>query len=140
MRAGISLVVMALTVMAGFFLMPAIHAWQEAQTALPPPTCLTSTTPCIIKDKTVQLSVDTMTPLTPARLTVAWPSEAESLQLRLVGHEMDMGEVRIQLNATTPGVYVAEVILPVCTLDAMTWHGELTDGNESIYTGIRMQR
>ncbi|MDN2483805.1 hypothetical protein [Vibrio agarivorans] len=81
-----------------------------------------------------------MTPLTPARLTVAWPSEAESLQLRLVGHEMDMGEVRIQLNATTPGVYVAEVILPVCTLDAMTWHGELTDGNESIYTGIRMQR
>ncbi|NTJ39213.1 hypothetical protein HQK29_16385 [Vibrio vulnificus] len=51
------------------------------------------------------------------------------------------GEVCFKiLKQTSPGLFRGEVILPVCTTDAMTWLGELTDGTTTVYPAIRMQR
>lgn len=140
MRAGISLVVIAFTILAGFFVRPALETWRASQQKIAPPSCFATTSPCTIDDKTIQLSVDTLTPLAPAVIHVSWPSNTQHLQLRLQGLEMDMGEVKILLTAQSPGEFRGELILPVCTLDKMTWHGALSDGNDTVYTGIRMQR
>ncbi|WP_394244989.1 hypothetical protein [Vibrio astriarenae] len=140
MRAGISLIVIALTMMAGFFTMPAIKAYQQSKLSISPPTCFATTSPCSIDDTTVTLSVDSVTPLTPATLTVNWPTQAETLSVRLQGHEMEMGEIRLVLQSRGDNTFTGEVILPVCTLEKMTWYGEVSDGSHRVYAGIRMQR
>ncbi|MFN1581390.1 hypothetical protein [Vibrio rotiferianus] len=103
--------------------------------------CFLSTDPCIQNDVAMTLSVDTAQPLIPAKLEVEWQdSDADQLVLSLVGREMEMGEPKFMLKKVAPGKFVGDVILPVCTHDAMTWVGELSDGKDTIYPALKMQR
>lgn len=103
--------------------------------------CFLSTATCVQQDVTMTLNVDNTQPLVPALLTVEWSdSEAEQLVLSLSGREMEMGEPKFLLNKVSPGKYMGEVVLPVCTQESMTWVGELTDGQDTIYPAIKMQR
>ena len=103
--------------------------------------CFLSTAACVQQDVTMTLNVDNTQPLVPALLTVEWSdSEAEQLVLSLSGREMEMGEPKFLLNKVSPGKYMGDVVLPVCTQESMTWVGELTDGQDTIYPAIKMQR
>ncbi|UYI49015.1 hypothetical protein OFO16_21750 [Vibrio natriegens] len=103
--------------------------------------CVLSTAACVQQDITMTLNVDNTQPLVPALLTVEWSdSEAEQLVLSLSGREMEMGEPKFLLDKVSPGKYMGEVVLPVCTQESMTWVGELTDGQDTIYPAIKMQR
>ncbi|HGY9593942.1 TPA: hypothetical protein ACOJPH_001594 [Vibrio campbellii] len=103
--------------------------------------CFLSTEPCIQHDVAMTLSVDTAQPLIPAQLEVEWQdSEADQLVLSLVGREMEMGEPKFMLKKVAPGKFVGDVTLPVCTQDSMTWVGELSDGKDTIYPALKMQR
>ncbi|GMM79533.1 hypothetical protein MTsN2n20_12180 [Vibrio alginolyticus] len=53
---------------------------------------------------------------------------------------MEMGEPKFLLKQIAPGQYQGDIILPVCTEDAMTWVGELSDGENIVYPAIKMQR
>ena len=53
---------------------------------------------------------------------------------------MELGTVRFQLSSTGEQRFQGEVLLPVCTIDEMTWIGTLTDGEHTVYPAIRMQR
>ncbi|WP_319534872.1 hypothetical protein [uncultured Vibrio sp.] len=103
--------------------------------------CFLSTTACVQQDVSMTLNVDNTQPLIPAQITVEWfDSEAEQLVLSLSGLEMEMGEPKFLLNKVSPGKYIGELILPVCTQESMTWVGELTDGQNTIYPAINMHR
>ncbi len=87
------------------------------------------------------LDVDSVQPMIPAELTVYWPNtQAEQLVLSLTGQEMEMGEPKFVLKKRSLGQYKGEVLLPVCTQESMTWVGELSDGQHTIYPAIKMQR
>ncbi|KYN91220.1 hypothetical protein ATY35_01145 [Vibrio cidicii] len=103
--------------------------------------CLLSTEPCQQQQASMTLSVDTLQPLAAATLTVDWPqSSAKQLVLSLTGVEMEMGNPKYILQQVSPGHYVGELVLPVCTSDSMTWAGELSDGQHTLYPAMRMQR
>ncbi|MGL0945559.1 hypothetical protein [Vibrio vulnificus] len=103
--------------------------------------CMLSTQACKQQAVSMTLSNDTAQPLIASEITVEWPAtNSEQLMLSLRGLEMDMGKPKFVLKQTSPGHYSGEVILPVCTTDAMTWLGELTDGTTTVYPAIRMQR
>ncbi|KYN23768.1 hypothetical protein AUQ44_17880 [Vibrio cidicii] len=103
--------------------------------------CLLSTEPCQQQQASMTLSVDTLQPLAAATLTVDWPqSSATQLVLSLTGVEMEMGNPKYILQQVSPGHYVGELVLPVCTSDSMTWAGELSDGQHTLYPAMRMQR
>ncbi|WP_049886700.1 hypothetical protein, partial [Vibrio parahaemolyticus] len=90
---------------------------------------------------TMTLNVDNAQPLIPAKLDVEWnKSDAEQLVLSLSGREMEMGKPKFLLKKIALGKYSGEVVLPVCTQESMTWVGELTDGQSTIYPAIKMQR
>ncbi len=100
-----------------------------------------STQACTQQAVSMTLSNDTAQPLVASEVRVEWPSSKEpQLVLTLSGLEMDMGKPKFILKQTSPGLFRGEVILPVCTTDAMTWLGELTDGTTTVYPAIRMQR
>lgn len=87
------------------------------------------------------LNIDSAQPLVPAQLTVEWQdTDADQLVLSLAGREMEMGEPKFLLKKVSKGQYTGEVVLPVCTQESMTWVGELTDGQNTIYPAIKMQR
>ncbi len=103
--------------------------------------CQLSTKTCSQSDIQMTLEHDTAQPLMPSELTVEWPqNNAESLMLSLQGLEMEMGVVKVKLNRTEGGTYIGDVLLPVCTMEEMTWVGDISDGNQSIKTALRMAR
>ncbi|WP_117233033.1 hypothetical protein [Vibrio maerlii] len=102
--------------------------------------CQLSTATCVQNEAKLTLEHDKAQPLLPSKLMVEWPDQAESLMLTLQGLEMEMGSVKILLTPAEQGHYVGEVLLPVCTMDKMTWVGELTDGNLTVNTSLRMER
>ncbi|MGI3065953.1 hypothetical protein ACRTEL_16095 [Vibrio diabolicus] len=103
--------------------------------------CFLSTASCVQENVTMTLNADTAQPLVPTTLNVEWrTSDAEQLVLSLSGREMEMGEPKFLLKQVAPGRYQGDIILPVCTQDAMTWVGELSDGESTVYPAIKMQR
>ncbi len=103
--------------------------------------CFLSTTACVQQEVSMLLNVDNLQPLVPAQITVEWPeSKAEQLVLSLAGQEMEMGEPKFVLKKAASGKYIGELILPVCTHESMTWVGELSDGQSTIYPAIKMHR
>lgn len=127
---------------AGFF---ANEVIQWFQTANSKPSldqyCLVTTAGCQIDGAKVQVDRDTSQPLVPTQMTVTWPAaQSESLLLTLKGHEMEMGTLVFKLERSASGDYLGEIVLPVCTSDAMTWYGEVSDGSQSLKTSIRMER
>ncbi|MGL6260141.1 hypothetical protein [Vibrio sp. WXL210] len=137
MRAGISLIIASLTAIAGFYLVPAVSAWYSTPTV---PACFASTQACTFDDKRVVLDSDKVQPLSATKLSVTWPSDTEELSIKLRGIEMEMGEVRAQLVKVDNNLYQTDIVLPICSTHAMTWRGEITDGNDTIAIGIRMAR
>ncbi|WP_299692983.1 hypothetical protein [uncultured Vibrio sp.] len=103
--------------------------------------CMLSTTSCEQKTVMMTLERETVQPLIPTKIKVVWQgSKSDTLMLSLSGLEMDMGSARFQLKNIGNNTYEGDVILPVCTMDKMTWLGELTDGVETVNPAIRMAR
>lgn len=103
--------------------------------------CQLSTLQCQQQSITMTQARDEIQPLVATPLIVDWPdTDADTLLLKLRGMEMDMGEVRFVLQRNTQGVFTTDVTLPVCTAGSMTWIGSLTDGKQTVYPSIRMQR
>ncbi|CAK2800548.1 hypothetical protein AB4077_15330 [Vibrio cyclitrophicus] len=103
--------------------------------------CMLSTASCKQQEISMSLDSETAQPLVPTKMKVVWEGAAsETLMLSLTGLEMDMGSARFQLKNIGNNIYEGDVILPVCTMDKMTWLGELTDGVETVNPAIRMAR
>ncbi|MCK6264324.1 hypothetical protein KP803_13670 [Vibrio sp. ZSDE26] len=103
--------------------------------------CLVSTQPCEQSQVLMTLDKDTVQPLVPSTLTVEWKdSNSETLALDMKGLEMDMGSVKYLLTATEGNLYQAEIMLPICTEEKMTWVGTLTDGHHTVFPAIRIER
>ena len=103
--------------------------------------CFLSTQPCVQHNVVMTLGVDNTQPLIPAQFQVEWQnSEAKQLVLSLVGREMDMGEPKFILKKVAPGKFVGDVTLPVCRQNSMTWVGELSDGENTVYPALKMQK
>ncbi len=133
---------LAVALVAGFYA-PTLIKSLSAPSELKPldEYCFLSTATCIQKNVSMTLNADSAQPLVPVQLSVGWPdTEAEQLVLSLAGREMEMGEPKFLLKKVSPGQYSGEVILPVCTQESMTWIGELTDGQDTIYPALKMQR
>ncbi|WP_428772615.1 hypothetical protein [Vibrio sp.] len=136
------LVIIAAVILLGYLAPEAIHYLQ--QTSAQPDDqqyCTLSSLPCLQGGVSMQLESDSVAPLRPAELTVDWPgSTTSTLILTLKGREMEMGTVMVQLNQVTEGQYKGTVTLPVCSSEEMTWLGQLTDGDKSVFPAIRMKR
>ncbi|NOH97176.1 hypothetical protein [Vibrio sp. 99-70-13A1] len=103
--------------------------------------CMLSADTC--KQESISMSLDknTAQPLIPSTIRVTWPNaKQDTLLLSLKGLEMEMGTALYQLQSVGGDEYEGEIILPVCTLEKMTWVGELTDGTTTIHPAIRMAR
>ena len=59
--------------------------------------------------------------------------------LTMKGLEEQLGTVRYKLKHVGNDYFEGEIMLPVCTLDEMTWLGELTDGQKTVYPALRMK-
>jgi len=92
------------------------------------PACLLSTRECSQAGARIRLSTDTVRPLQPATITVHWPAlvTGQPLELRLTGREMAMGTYKLRLEKQPQGHYQAQLMLPVCTSNAMTWIGTVS--------------
>ncbi|ENM5825110.1 hypothetical protein [Vibrio metoecus] len=129
-----------LALSAGFFANDLLTWLQQPQRNLSD-YCLLSASDCQQAGVTMRLAQDKAHPLIANRLTVHWPNtNAQNLILTLEGLEMNMGSAKFSLSLTEEGTYVADIILPVCTADAMTWIGELSDGQQTVYPAMRMER
>ncbi|KXI24303.1 hypothetical protein AS132_02275 [Photobacterium sanguinicancri] len=67
-------------------------------------------------------------------LSVEWnklPTEVDSLMLSLEGHEMMMGTYKLLLKRSADNTFSGDLLLPVCTSDAMTWLGTITPINDT---------
>ncbi|MBW3695424.1 hypothetical protein EK599_06940 [Vibrio sp. T187] len=103
--------------------------------------CMLSSAACEQNSVRISLDRDVTQPLVPAKIRVEWPNaKQDSLSLNLQGLEMEMGSARYRLNSVGNDVFEGEIILPVCTLDKMTWVGELTDGQTTVKPALRMAR
>ena len=103
--------------------------------------CMLSTDSCEQESVSMSLDKNTAQPLIPSKIRVTWPNaKQDTLLLSLKGLEMEMGTALYQLKSIGGDEYEGEIILPVCTLEKMTWVGELTDGTTTIHPAIRMAR
>ena len=142
MSSPVKLLLIALALTAGFFADDLYERFQDQlnRTSLSD-YCLLSTTACIQDDIKVTIDRDVSQPLIPTQISVEWPkTEANELFLKMEGHEMEMGTVIFKLQKNKQGLFIGEVVLPVCTTDAMTWVGELSDGQQTMKTSLRMER
>lgn len=135
-------VLFAIALVSGFFASDAIKWYQSTtkQVSLDE-YCLVSTKPCDQQEISVVADKDISHPLIPTTVNVDWPDmDADSLMMTLEGYEMEMGKALFKLNKTEAGSFAGQVILPVCTTEAMTWYGTISDGTQSIKTSIRMEQ
>lgn len=103
--------------------------------------CLLTTQGCHKGDIAVVVDKDISHPLVPTQVDVSWPDASiDQLLVTLQGYEMNMGTVVFKLDQNQPGHFSGEIALPVCTTDAMTWYGTISDSNHSIKTSIRIER
>lgn len=103
--------------------------------------CTLSTISCQQHKVTMTLANDHVQPLVATPIHIDWPdTAADTLLLSMQGLEMEMGEVRFMLQRNQQGIFTADIVLPVCTAGSMTWLGTLTDGQQTVYPAIRMQR
>lgn len=126
----------------GFFAGDLINWYQATQQQVSlDQYCLLTTQSCQQGDVIIQVDKDTSQPLVPTQIEVSWPqSDSDHLLVTLQGYEMEMGTVVFKLDKSQQGVFSGQIILPVCTTDAMTWYGTVSDNSESIKTSIRMER
>ncbi|PMH43131.1 hypothetical protein BCU68_03845 [Vibrio sp. 10N.286.49.B3] len=148
MHIAIKIIAILLASIAGFYA-PALVSGLKSVTTATSTThslsiedyCFLSTQPCTQQGVTMSVDKDKSQPLIPTTITVQWhDNSAAHLELELEGLEMSMGTAKYVLHSQGNGRYGADIILPVCTLDEMTWVGTLTDGNQSVFPALRMAR
>ncbi|MCG3732825.1 hypothetical protein [Vibrio cincinnatiensis] len=142
MQTLIKLVFAALALLAGWYASDLIKHWQ---THTPPQEvhhyCPLSTQTCQQQGVSMTLTQDIVQPLAATTLMVEWPNaQSQQLTLTLQGLEMEMGTVKFLLTKKAEGSFSGELMLPVCTLQGMTWIGMLTDGHASVYLSVRMEK
>ena len=135
------IVLLGLVIASGFFAKD-IAGWLNSEEELSlSQYCPLSTQGCQQDNIRVTLNRDTVQPLIAVKISANWPkSDAAPLRLTLHGYEMDMGTALFELKAHQNGFYQAEVLLPACTVESMTWIGQLSDGHQSMNVSIRMAR
>ncbi|MGX9416456.1 hypothetical protein ACWU4D_03790 [Vibrio sp. WJH972] len=100
--------------------------------------CYLSSQVCEQDNVQIKLERDITRPLQANKMTIVWPFDQEKpLTLTLRGLEMDMGIVKVPITPVGNNTYQADVVLPICTQNQMTWIGELTDGSLTIHPAIR---
>lgn len=135
------LLLIILAVAGGFFAGDLVKLFQNQTPVSLDDYCLVSTEPCTQQSVTVKANKATSQPLVPTLVEVDWPdARSDKLVVSMQGYEMDMGNVLFTLERTATGQFSGQIILPVCTTDAMTWYGTISDGDSSINTSIRMER
>ncbi|MCG9681532.1 hypothetical protein L1D31_03035 [Vibrio sp. Isolate23] len=142
MSSLLKLLLVVLTLGVGFFAGD-LYQWFQSRSQVKPLSeyCLLTTQACESDNVRIKVDRDISQPLVPTEIVVDWPeAQQESLLLTLEGYEMEMGTAVFKLNKSSTGQFTGQVILPVCTTDAMTWVGELTDGQNSVSTSIRMEQ
>ena len=108
--------------------------------------CMLSTQACIQDDIAITLDKNILQPMVSSRIKVLWSknqsltTQASKLTLTMTGLEGKLGRVKYNLKQTGDNIYEGDITLPVCTLDEMTWLGELTDGNKTVYPALRMRK
>ncbi|MEZ8880544.1 hypothetical protein [Vibrio lentus] len=146
MHPALKVAALGIALVAGFYGPQAIQQFKSAMEQATADVnldnyCMLSTTSCEQNAVAMTLEHETAQPLVPTKIKVVWEGAAsETLMLSLTGLEMEMGSARFQLKNTGNNIYEGNVILPVCTMDHMTWLGELTDGVETVKPAIRMTR
>lgn len=143
MHRAFRLIALVAALLAGFFANDVLELFGSVSAPVSDNRdyCLLSSQPCEQAGVSMSLANDHAYPLVSTPITVNWPdSQAPQLLLTLEGREMDMGQVKFVLKRTAAGNYAADLLLPVCTRDGMTWVGSLTDGNKTVYPAIRMQQ
>ncbi|MGL5109062.1 MAG: hypothetical protein ACRC7J_08295 [Vibrio ordalii] len=142
MHNAIKIGVFVLALLAGYFSSD-IFNWLSSAHSSPDINqyCQLSSTPCRQGDVVMTLAHDKSQPLVANTLTVEWPqANASKLTLTLNGLEMEMGTAKYVLTQQEDGLYTAQIVLPVCTTEKMTWIGELSDGRTQVFPAIRMER
>lgn len=131
-------IVLLLALSAGFFA-DDLRAWLfPAQRDLNH-YCLLSQQSCEQAGVSMRLEPALNAPATTYRLTVNWPNAgAQNLILTLQGLEMDMGSAKFSLSPIGSDSYSGEIILPACSSGAMTWLGELSNGQQTVYPAIKV--
>ncbi|MGF1837301.1 hypothetical protein [Vibrio atlanticus] len=146
MHSALKVAALGIALVAGFYGSQAIQQFESAMERASAEInlddyCMLSTTSCEQNTVTMTLDRETAQPLAPTKIKVVWEGAAsDTLMLSLTGLEMEMGSARFQLKNIGNNTYEGDVILPVCTLDKMTWIGELTDGVDTVNPAIRMAR
>ncbi|MEZ8943365.1 hypothetical protein AB6E30_04845 [Vibrio sp. 10N.247.311.12] len=146
MHSALKVAAVGIALVAGFYGPQAIQQFKSAMEHSTADVslddyCMLSTTSCEQESISMSLDRETAQPLLPTKIKVVWEGAAsETLMLSLTGLEMEMGSARFQLKNTGNNIYEGDVILPVCTMDHMTWLGDLTDGVETVKPAIRMAR
>ncbi|HAS62424.1 MAG TPA: hypothetical protein DCS35_07490 [Vibrio sp.] len=141
MSTSIKAFFVIVALVAGFFADDALSWLNSSSKAAITDYCQLSTNACEKEGIAVTLNRDTAQPLIPIQINVDWPhSEADSLHLTLEGYEMEMGTARFAIAQINEGQYQGDVLLPACTMEAMTWVGKLSNGKQSIDVAIRMER
>jgi hypothetical protein len=117
--------------------------------------CMLSKQSCVQDSITITLDKDVLKPMVSSKMNVVWsriqssgtlppnkqPSNKQppKLILTMKGLEGELGTVKYILKHVGDNNYVGDITLPVCTLDEMTWLGELTDGTKTVYPALRMK-
>ncbi|MDN2665997.1 hypothetical protein OW495_04665 [Vibrio sp. 14N.309.X.WAT.E.F5] len=146
MHSALKVAALGIALVAGFYGPQAIQQFKSAMEQASADVnlddyCMLSTTSCEQNAVAMTLDSETAQPLVPSKIKVVWEGAAsDTLMLSLIGLEMEMGSARFQLKSIGNNTYEGDVILPVCTLDKMTWIGELTDGVDTVNPAIRMAR
>ena len=146
MHSALKVAALGIALVAGFYGPQVIQQFESAMGRASAEVnlddyCMLSTTSCEQNTVTMTLDRETAQPLAPTKIKVVWEGAAsDTLMLSLAGLEMEMGSARFQLKSIGNNTYEGDVILPVCTLDEMTWIGELTDGVDTVNPAIRMAR
>ncbi|CAK1849498.1 hypothetical protein [Vibrio crassostreae] len=146
MHPALKVAALGIALVAGFYGPQAVEQFKTVVESHSPDVnlddyCMLSTTSCEQDTVAMTLEHETAQPLVPTKIKVVWEGAAsETLMLSLTGLEMEMGSARFQLKSIGNNTYEGDVILPVCTMDKMTWLGELTDGVETVNPAIRMAR
>ncbi|MGL4380199.1 MAG: hypothetical protein ACRCTB_03790 [Vibrio sp.] len=131
-------IVLLLALSAGFFA-DDLGAWLFPAQRDMNHYCLLSQQSCEQAGVSMRLEPVISASATTHRLTVNWPNaNADHLILTLQGLEMNMGSAKFSLSPIGTDSYSSEIILPACSSGAMTWLGELSNGQQTVYPAIKV--
>ncbi|NAW69886.1 hypothetical protein CAG54_13440 [Vibrio sp. V27_P1S3P104] len=141
MSMVIKLLCAVLALLAGFYASDLMQHFSSEAKQQNQHYCPVTSKPCQQQGVTMRLTQDTVQPLISTTLMVDWPtSQTQQLTLTLQGLEMEMGTVKFLLTRSTGHSFSGQLMLPVCTMQNMTWIGTLTDGETTVYLSVRMEK